>query len=469
MKDLKGAFQRTLLPEITDAQFADMFSQTLGYGLFAARIHHHEMKLTEPFKRDGAAKEIPKSNPFLRDLFYTIHSPDLEDEPFIGLLDDLTAVLAHTDIEQVLAQFGKRTGQEDPILHFYETFLAAYDPAERKRRGVYYTPEPVVSYIVRSVDILLKEKFGLAGGLADESTVEVEVYRDKKVSEKVSLPRVLILDPACGTGTFLYAVVDLIRNRFMERKRAGEWRSFVREHLVPRIYGFELQMAPYAVAHLKLAMQLAGQDLPETERKKWGYEFGKDERLNVYLTNSLEETIHKAEEFFGTMKIISQEANAAANIKNVYPIMVVLGNPPYAGHSANRSEIVEEINGKKIKRKTFIADKLRDYYLVDGEPLGEKNPKWLQDDYVKFLRYGQWRIGQWYQKGQHSQGILAFITNHSYLDNPTFRGMRRSLQTTFDEIYLLDLHGNSKKKEKTPDGGKDENVFDIQQGVAVGL
>lgn len=508
MKDLKGAFERTLLPEITDAQFADMFSQTLGYGLFAARIHHHQ-SLTPPtpgeekqkaesgkqkkepplappqsgggeetppnppaeaegnkrsaasgggFTRTGAAREIPKSNPFLRDLFYTIHSPDLEEEPFIGFVDDLTAVLAHTDVEAVLAQFGKRSGQEDPILHFYETFLAAYDPKERKRRGVYYTPEPVVSYIVRSVDILLKEKFGLAGGLADESTVEVEVKEGDKFVKR-TLPKVLILDPACGTGTFLYAVVDLIRARFMEQKRAGEWRSFVREHLIPRIYGFELQMAPYAVSHLKLAMQLAGQDLPEAQRKKWGYEFDKDERLNVYLTNSLEYTEEKIQMEFGFFeRAIAQEARAARAIKGEFPIMVVIGNPPYSGLSANMGEWIQGL----LKGMLPSGEKVDSYYEVDGKPLGEKK-LWLQDDYVKFLRWAQWRISI------TGEGIVGMITNHSYLDNPTFRGMRQSLMNTFNNLYFLDLHGNSKKKEVAPDGSKDENVFDIQQGVAIGI
>lgn len=497
MQDLKSAFERTLLPDITDAQFSDMFAQTLGYGLFAARIQHSDSPLpaggargvsgATPFTRTGAAREIPKSNPFLRNLFDTMHSADLEDEPFIGFVDDLTAVLAHSNIGEILAQFGRRTKQEDPILHFYETFLSEYDPKERKRRGVYYTPEPVVSYIVRSVDILLKEKFGLKDGLADTSTIEVEVKEgDKFVKRK--LPKVLILDPACGTGTFLYAVVDLIRTRFMERNDAGSWQMFVKDHLIPRIYGFELQMAPYAVAHLKLAMQLAGHDLDPKLREKWGYEIGKvsdpnqpieltgvphkqhePERLHVYLTNSLEESFHKAEEFFGSMRIITQETNAAANVKNRLPIMVVLGNPPYAGHSANRSEITEIIVGRKVTRPSFIGEKLRTYYRVDGRPLDEKNPKWLQDDYVKFLRFGQWRIAEMHLDDQPAKGILAFITNHSYLDNPTFRGMRRSLQTSFDDIYILDLHGNSKKKEKSPDGTSDENVFDIQQGVSIGL
>ncbi|MFH1009946.1 MAG: DNA methyltransferase, partial [bacterium] len=480
LRGLKEAFERTLLPDLSPEQFADMFAQTLAYGLFAARINHFRERPSEEFRRSEAAREIPKTNPFLRKLFDTITGADIEDEPFIGFVDDLTAVMQHADIGAILQHFGRRTGQEDPIVHFYETSLAAYDPKLRELRGVYYTPEPVVSYIVRSVDILLKEKFGLKDGLADRSTIEVKTEEDG-VKKKRTLPKVLILDPACGTGTFLYAVIDLIRKRFMESGNAGEWSDFVREHLLPRIYGFELLMAPYAVAHLKLAMQLAGQDLDEPLRTQWAYDFHSDERLNIFLTNSLEYTEEKLRMQVGPFeRFIADEAVAAHRIKGQWPIMVVLGNPPYSGHSANRSEWVQFIaygssyvkdgkehvagkKGAKVRRKTFIGELLNDYYFVDGEPLRERNPKWLQDDYVKFIRFGQWRI----ERTGH--GILAYISNHAYLDNPTFRGMRQNLMRSFDEMYLLDLHGNAKKKEKAPDGGVDKNVFDIQQGVAIGI
>jgi len=220
-----------------------------------------------------------------------------------------------------------------------------------------------------------------------------------------------------------------------------------------------LLMAPYAVAHFKLGMQLAGQDMTPAQREKWAYDFSGDERLGVYLTNTLEEAERKAETLFGPSRVISQEANAALKIKSELPILAVIGNPPYSGHSANRSWEMKE--GKRVP--TFIGHLIQDYYSVDGQPLGEKNPKWLQDDYVKFIRWGQWRIAQ------TGAGILAFITNHGYLDNPTFRGMRRSLMNAFTEIYVLDLHGNSKKKERVPDGSPDENVFDIQQGVTLGI
>jgi len=481
LSGLKEAFERTLLPDLSPEQFADMFAQTLAYGLFAARINHFREQPQEEFRRSEAAREIPKTNPFLRKLFDTITGADIEDEPFIGFVDDLAAVMQHAEIGTILQHFGRRTGQEDPVVHFYETFLAAYDPKMRELRGVYYTPEPVVSYIVRSVDILLKEKFGLKDGLADRSTIPVPVEEDG-VKKMRTVPKVLILDPACGTGTFLYAVIDLIRKRFMESGNAGEWSDFVREHLLPRIYGFELLMAPYAVAHLKLAMQLSAQDLDEPLRSQWAYDFQGDERINIYLTNSLEMTEKKVQQvaLFGIEKQIAEEADGARAIKTELPIMVVLGNPPYSGHSANRSEWIELISGgseyrkdgkshvagkkgAKVKRKTFIGELLTDYFRVDGKSLGERNPKWLQDDYVKFIRFGQWRI----ERTGH--GILAYISNHAYLDNPTFRGMRQNLLQSFDEIFLVDLHGNAKKKEKAPDGGIDKNVFDIQQGVAVGI
>lgn len=463
LRDLRKAFAQTLIPDLDQpekiADFADMYAQTIAYGLFAARCNHRGPR---PFRRLGAATEIPKTNPFLRKLFETITGADLDEEPYAGFVDDVATLLAHADIGAVLEHFGKRTRRQDPVVHFYETFLAAYDPKLREARGVYYTPEPVVSYIVRSVDHILKTRFGCEQGLADTSVYQYKREGGNGKQVKSTTPRVLILDPACGTGTFLYAVVDLIREQFMARSDAGMWSGYVKNHLLPRLFGFELLMAPYAVAHFKLGMQLAGQDLPsDALRKKWAYDFagGKQDRLKVYLTNTLEGIERAIPDLFGWYRIISDEANQAREIKRDLPIMVVMGNPPYSGHSANRSWTIE--NGKRLP--TFIGNLIRDYHSVDGGPLGEKNPKWLQDDYVKFLRWGTWRIQR------TGAGILAFITNHSYLDNPTFRGMRQQLMETFDEIYIMDLHGNTKKREVAPDGSKDANVFDIQQGVAICL
>jgi hypothetical protein len=278
LRDLHQAFKEVLIPDLSHQDFADMFAQTLAYGLFAARYNHPGPAL---FRRQDAAREIPKTNPFLRKLFTTITGPELDEENFIGFVDDLAQLLAQTNMGAVLADFGKRTRQEDPLVHFYETFLAAYDLKLRELRGVYYTPEPIVSYIVRSVDALLKRDFGCPSGLADTATVTFERTDEHGQTHKEQVPRVLLLDPACGTGTFSYTVIDLIREAHRAQGNAGMWSSYVRQHLLPRLFSFELLMAPYAMAHLKLGMQLAALDLPEEERQAWAYDFRSAERLGI--------------------------------------------------------------------------------------------------------------------------------------------------------------------------------------------
>ena len=430
LHDQLEGFRKVLLHDLTPEQFADMYAQTICYGLFAARCNADP---TEKFTRQSAGYALPKTNPFLRKMFNYIAGTDL-DERIVWAVDDLAELLNHTDIEAILKDFGKRTRQEDPVVHFYESFLAAYDQKMREARGVYYTPEPVVSYIVRSIDHILKTDFKLSDGLADSSKIKAILPGDKKLV--VDVHKVQILDPATGTGTFLHGVVDHIQESFKDDK--GMWSSYVSQHLLPRIYGFELLMAPYAVAHMKLGLQL----------KESGYDFQSSERIRIYLTNTLEEA-HAMTGLPLFTQWIAEEANAASNVKQDSPVMVVLGNPPYSYASENNGE--------------WISSLIREYYQVDGKPLGERNPKGLQDDYVKFIRFAQWRIQQ------TGYGVLAFISNNGYLDNPTFRGMRQSLMQTFDDIYILDLHGNSKRKEKCPDGSDDKNVFDIQQGVAIGI
>ena len=414
LENQMAAFANTLIPDLDDAKFADMYAQTLAYGLFASRVNYPGDPAQ--FSLSGAAEYIPRTNPFLRRLFH-FNSFDLGSR-LTWLVDGLVDVLRHTDMDSILAHFGQRTGQTDPVVHFYETFLSSYDPTLREKRGVYYTPEPVVKYIVRSVDHILKTRFECPDGLADKDT--------------------LILDPAVGTGTFLFYVIEQIKERFAGQR--GMWKGYVEERLLPRIFGFELLMAPYTIAHMNLGLQL----------KEAGYEFKEDERLGIYLTNSLEEGIQQgyATPFGG---FLVDEANAATAIKREKPIMVVLaGNPPYSYDSENKSE--------------WIGDLVRDYYFVNGEPLGERNPRGLQDDYVKFIRFGQWRIEQ------TGSGILAFVTNHGYLDNLTFRGMRASLLKSFTDIFIVNLHGNTTKREVTPDRNTDENVFDIKKaGVTISI
>jgi hypothetical protein len=455
LRDWRDAFAATLLPELAPhpdtrkeaeavSEFADMFAQTLAYGLFSARASSGSGKFT----REKAQKLIPRTNPFLRTFFEQITGAALDDEPFAGFVEDLIQTLDHADMARVMEDFGKQGRRRDPVVHFYETFLQAYDPKLRELRGVYYTPEPVVNYIVQSIDRLLKDKFSIKEGLADRQKIAIKRKEGKQeISDETH--RVLILDPAAGTATFLYTVLAFIRSQFQTRKNAGQWGSYVHEHLLPRLFGFELLMAPYAVAHFKIGLALAAMDEEPLFRQQWSYAPQGNERVNIFLTNTLEDLEHTAEQL-GPLRALSDEANSAYEIKKHKPVLVVLGNPPYSGHSANTGE--------------WISKLVRDYYFCDGKPLGERNPKWLQDDYVKFLRWGQWRIEQ------TGQGVLAFITNNGYLDNPTFRGMRQNLMQTFDEIYLLNLHGNSKKKETVPGSGEaDKNVFDIQQGVAIGI
>jgi len=437
-------FKEVLLHDLTEIEFADMYAQTISYGLFTARCHIDEVTLygkdkhavfhgmngkPGEFTREHAAFMLPKTNPFLRSVFGHIAGPDLDDR-VAWLVDDLVELLRQADMGEVLRDFAKKKGRRDPVVHFYETFLGQYDPKMKKKRGVYYTPDEVVSYIVRSVDWLLKEKFGLKRGLADESKVKIK-DENGKVKET---HKVLVLDPAVGTGTFLFEVIDQIYTKFKRQK--GAWSAYVREHLLPRLFGFEIQMAPYAVCHMKLGLQLAEK----------GYDFASDERLGIYLTNTLEEAEEISKNVF--VQELSKEARGANKVKKDLPIMVVLGNPPYAAMPANKG--------------SWITDLVRRSYYPDDE-IREQNPKLLLDDYVKFVRFGQWRIER------TGQGILALITNHGYLDNPTFRKMRKELMRVFSEIYVLDLHGNANRKEVCPNGSKDENVFDIRQGVSVGI
>ena len=429
LREQLESFQRVLIKDLTVEQFADMYAQTICYGLFAARCNTDN---PQTFSRETAAFKLPKTNPFLRSIFGQIAGPDLDDR-ISWAVDNLANILQQTEMAEILKDFGKRTRREDPVVHFYETFLAEYDPKMRESRGVYYTPEPVVDYIVKSVDYILKHKFNISKGLADSKKIKIP---NPKGEGTIETHQVLILDPAVGTGTFMHSVIDFIYDKFKNQR--GMWSSYVRKHLLPRLFGFELLMAPYTVAHMKLGLQL----------QELGYDFSSDERLRIYLTNTLQEAfqIPAAD---GFMNRIRDEAEAAKDIKQDVPVMVILGNPPYSYESINTDP--------------WIVGLVRDYYQVDGKPLGERNPKGLLDDYVKFIRFAQHRVSE------TGYGIVALITNHGYLDNPTFRGMRQNLMQTFDEIYVLDLHGNSKKKEVCPDGSPDKNVFDIQQGVAISI
>jgi hypothetical protein len=404
------AFQKYLIAGLTQESFADLYAQTVTYGLFAART-----RCENGFNRKLAYDYIPRTVGILRDVFKFISLGELPKQ-MEWIVDDISQVLAVADVNEILSKFYHEGKGRDPVYYFYETFLAEYNPEERERRGVYYTPESVVSYIVRSLNIILKEHFDRPDGFASNS--------------------VTVLDPAAGTLTFLAEASRLAVEEFTAKYGEGGKESFIRGHILNNFYAFELMMAPYAIGHLKMSLLL----------EELGYKLGEDERFKFYLTNTLEMEELEQTALPG-MSSLAEESHLAGKVKKERPILVILGNPPYSGISSNIGE--------------WISKEIKAYYRVNGKPLGERNPKWLQDDYVKFIRFAQWKIDQ------AGEGVLGFITNHKYLDNATFRGMRQSLMNSFNEIYLLDLHGYS--RERKPDGSKDENVFEIEQGVAISL
>ena len=422
------AIKKQLVHDLTPESFADMYAQTLVYGLFVARYYDES---PNNFSRREARDLVPKSNPLLRHFFDHIVGTDF-DIRLEYIVNELCEVFSHANVPELMKQYfsddlwGNTHEGPDPVIHFYEDFLKEYDPELRKKLGAYYTPQPVVRFIVKAVDHILENEFGLAQGLADTSKLPSGIHR------------IQILDPAVGTGTFISATIRIIYERLKKSGQIGRWPAYVHHDLLPRLHGFELMMAPYTIAHLKLGMAF----------KKTGF-WKFNNRLGIYLTNSLEESEIRDDLFadFGFAGSIAEESKEAAKIKNRTPIMVVIGNPPYSGESSNT-----EYKG-------------HDVYKIEpsGGKLQEKNSKWINDDYVKFIRLAESMIEK------TAEGIVAMITAHGYLDNPTFRGMRFHLMKTFDVIYVIDLHGNANKKEKSPDGSDDKNVFDIKQGVAIFL
>ncbi len=425
LKEQMIAFKEILIHDITPKGFADVYAQTIAYGMFAARLHDPTLKT---FSRQEAAELIPKSNPFLRKLFGYIAGPDIDDR-IKWIVENLAEIFLACNVEEILKNYGKTTKMEDPIIHFYETFLAEYDPKLRKARGVWYTPAPVVNFIVRAVDDILKTEFDLPQGLADKSKTKIKVNVQGKNTEQ-EVHKVQVLDPATGTGTFLAEVIKHVHKKF--KGQEGIWSSYVENDLLPRLNGFELLMASYAMAHLQLDLLL----------KDTGFKATKEQRTKVYLTNSLEEYHPDTGTLFANW--LSSEANEANHIKRDTPVMCVIGNPPYAVSSTNKND--------------WIQDLISDY----KKNLNERKIN-LDDDYIKFIRYGQHYIDK------NGSGVLAYISNNSFLDGITHRQMRKHLLESFDKIYILDLHGNSRIKETSPDGSIDQNVFDIMQGVSINI
>lgn len=435
----RDAFKQILLHDLTNHTFADMYAQTIAYGLFVARLNDTTL---EDFSRQEARELISKNNPFLRQLFDYISGANLDDS-LVWIVDDLVEIFRAVDLNKLLKNFGRTTQMSDPFLHFYETFLESYDKVNKEKRGVYYTPQPVVRFIVSAVDRILKNDFNLSHGLADDTTIKhtrTLYYRSKKVRGKVvdvpvtteeDIYKVQILDPATGTGTFLAETIRKIYSYFVNQQ--GIWSQYVDKALIPRLNGFEIMMTPYVMCHLKLDLLLQDTGYQTTRQTN---------RFNVYLTNALEKDETSK---YPLLDWLSEEAKQAGRIKSETPIMIVMGNPPYSISSCNKSKYIDEI---------------MEVYKQD---LNEKNIQPLSDDYIKFIRMGETYIEK------NKEGVLAYISNNRFLDGVIHRRMRQRLMETFDKIYILDLHGNAKKKETARDGSKDENVFDIQQGVSINI
>ena len=420
---MKQFIKDHLIASFTDADFADMYAQTLVYGLFAARYNDDTL---ETFTRQEARDLVPATNPFLKSFFDHISGPSFPLRLEL-IVNELCEVMTHADVHVLMEEYFRATNlfgekeaeRPDPVIHFYEDFLREYDSTKKMEMGVFYTPLPVVRFIVRGIDELLKREFGIMKGLADNEKISVtkvvQVDEDRKIKDVREIHRVQVLDVAVGTGTFLNETILHIHES--QKVNQGRWNAYVEDDLLPRLHGFELMMASYTIAHLKLAMTL---------QKTGITHFGK--RLGVYLSNTLDDAhdIPLTDSLFGVVNSIAEESKRASEVKNDTPIMVVMGNPPYSGESQNPHyhghDVYKFEPGGNIK-------------------LQEKNSKWINDDYVKFIRFAESMIEK------NGEGIVGMITAHGYIDNPTFRGMRWHLRNTFDSIYIVDLHGNSNKKE----------------------
>ena len=458
IRRLQRAFEVGLIHDLNDESFADMFAQTVTYGLFSVSVRR-----TFPGEGTAVTKDDPANliftSPFLKEMlgvFLGLKSRkgkiDFDQLGISDVTDLLNSPDTHMDV--VLADFNNKTRGEDPVIHFYEHFLSSYNKKLKVERGVFYTPQPVVSYIVRSVHELLQTEFGLADGLADTTTWGEMLKKhpglklppltdepDEKRTISPDEPFVQILDPATGTATFLVEVIDVIHRtlvakwkeqRLNEAQQRAAWNDYVPKHLLPRLHAFELMMAPYAIAHMKIGLKLA-----ET-----GYRFGIEERARIYLTNALEPKVKQLPTI--GYAPLAREAKEVNEIKWYKRFTVVIGNPPYAIGSENRAP--------------WILSLLSDY----KENLNEKKLN-LDDDYIKFIRLGE------HLAAEAGCGVLGVITNNSFLDGLVHRAMRGHLLNTYPSFDVVDLHGSTVRRERTPDGGDDENVFDIQQGVSLTL
>jgi predicted helicase len=449
---LMRAFQEALIHDLDADGFADMYAQTIAYGLLSARVENPQAHTA-----DDLAAQLPVTNPFLKELletFLTVGGRKGNARSGAGIdfdelgVSEVVELLDDAKMEDVLRDFGDRNPQEDPVIHFYELFLKEYDPKQKVRRGVFYTPRPVVTFIVRSVDELLRTEFGLEDGIADTTTWGEIADRHEALEIPDGVKRgdsfVQILDPATGTGTFLVEVIDLVY-KTMTAKWRGEghgakkidqlWNEYVPQHLLPRLHGYEILMAPYAIAHMKTGLKLY-----ET-----GYRFGSDERVRVYLTNTLEPAQDFSDRLAFAVPALAHEGEAVNGIKRNRSFTVVIGNPPYSSAAGGG---------------TVLSEKLLDKYMIGLGVERERKKGVLRDDYVRFIRHAEWLLSR------SGCGVLGMITNNSYLDGTVHRLMRHSMIESFPWLHVVDLGGSGRASASN---GPDENVFDILQGVAIFL
>lgn len=440
-------FKKTLYENLDFSEFCDSFSQTLVYSLFLAKLNlDNDLNANEKLDLYNVTKFIPQSFPLIKGLSEFLNKLNEFDE-IKWLLKEIISIINHIDTSSIIAQLNEMTRKDDkdeglnilhkdPYLHFYETFLSKYNPTLRELRGVYYTPLAVVNFIINAISDILVSEFSYLEGLSNA------LKKDSPIT---------LLDFATGTGTFL---LEAFRKAL--DKIDLSLSDYEISRLIERFYGFEYLIAPYIITHLKLS---------QTLKEEFDYEIGKnnkDERLKVYLSNTLEEIEigKKSSQGRDALDLFNElvEESVFAQEAKDKEILIITGNPPYSGASSNKNIYEDEVREAYSKEpgteKNGKAQSLKN----------EKNPKWLLDDYVKFIRFGESKIEK-----QSNGGIFAFISNNSFIDNPTFRGMRYHLLNSFDKLYILNLHGNSRKKEKSPDGSKDENVFDIMQGVSINI
>lgn len=456
LRDLYNAFKQSLVHDQTEKDFADAFAQTLTYGLLTSRWLGNDklIETGERFTRQNALKYLPTTSNFLGDLFKTALSVKLDEQRgrLLWLVDDIADLLDRIDVSYVFGIGDQDSDQiTDPVIHFYEPFLAAYDNELRNKRGVYFTPRPVVSYIVRSVHELLQTEFGLEDGLASNATWGDVQKRFPNLNlpdgVKASDAFVCILDPATGTGTFLFECIEVIersmkgkwckelkREKWDDPAILARWQEYVPTHLLPRLYGYELMMASYSIAHLKLAFKLG-----ET-----GYHLKDEDRLHVYLTNSLEPPSDIQQRLNGVIASLAKEAQEVSEVKRGKRYSIVIGNPPYSVKTYNSNP--------------FIDSLMSDY---KKHVRGEQGLVALSDDYLKFIRFSQEILRT------TESGIWGMITNHGYLRGVIHRGVRCELLNQFEYMHVVDLHGDTNVGERPPAGKANVNVFDIQQGVAV--